>query len=45
MLNDLKETGYRRLILKSDQEPSIRALCTEVKNGFAGDIIPEAAPK
>jgi hypothetical protein len=45
LLNDVRETGYKRLILKSDQEPSIRALCTEVKNGFSGEIIPEVAPK
>ena len=29
LLRDLEETGYKRLVLKSDQEASIRALCAE----------------
>ena len=33
-------------ILKSDQEPSIVvALCDPVKNGWHGEIVPEASPK
>ncbi len=31
----------KRIILKSDQEPAIVALCTEVKHTWGGDIIPE----
>ncbi len=34
MLSDLDAFGYKRVILKSDQEPSLRALCAEVKNGW-----------
>ena len=45
LLEDLNETGYKRVILKSDQEPSIRALCDSVKNGFRGEVIPEKALK
>ena len=37
--------GYRRVILKSDQEPSIVALSDAVKNGWYGEIVPEAFPK
>ena len=37
--------GYKRVILKSDQEPSIVALCDAVKNGWHGEIVPEASPK
>ena len=33
--------GHKRLILKSDQEPAIVALCIEVKHKWGGDIIPE----
>ena len=45
LLEALQWTGYRRLILKSDQEPSIRAVCDQVKQQLHGDIVPEAAPK
>ena len=34
----------RRVIL-SDQEPSFVALCDAVKNGWHGEIVPEASPK
>lgn len=45
LLHALQETGYKRLILKSDQEPSIRALCRAASNAFDGEVIPEEAPK
>jgi hypothetical protein len=45
LLEDLQELGYKKLVLKSDQEPAIRALCREVKYGFAGEVIPEEAPR
>ena len=41
---DLYFMEYRRVILKSDQEPSIVALCDAVKNGWHGEILPEASP-
>ena len=37
---DIGATGYKRLILKSDQEPVMRALQTQVKKRFDGEIIP-----
>ena len=45
LLKAIKETGYKRLTLKSDQEPAIRALCNDVQNKFSGEIVPEASPK
>ena len=36
---------YKRVILKSDQEPSVVALCDAVKNGWHGEIVTEASPK
>ena len=42
---DLDFMGYRRVIFKSVQEPSIVALCDAVKNGWHGEIVPEASPK
>ena len=42
---DLDFMGYKRIILKSDQEPSIIALCDAVKNGWHGEIVLEASPK
>ena len=41
---DLDFMGYRRVILKSDQEPSIVALCDAVKYGWHGEIVLEASP-
>ena len=37
--------GYKRVILKPDQEPSIVAFCDAVKNGWHGEVVPEASPK
>ena len=36
---------YKRVILKSDQEPSIVALCDAVKNDWHGEVVPEASPR
>ena len=33
--------GHKRIILKSDNEPSLVALLNEVKDRWGGDIIPE----
>ena len=41
-MTDLGVMGYKRVTLKSDQEPSIVALRDHVKNG---EIVPEASPK
>ena len=45
LMNDLDFMGHKRIFLKSDQEPSIVALCDPVKNGWRGEIAPEASPK
>ena len=42
---DLDFVGYKRVILRSDQEPSIVALCDTVKDAWHGEIVPEASPK
>ena len=38
LMADLDFMGYKRIVLKSDQEPSIVALCDAVKNGWQGEI-------
>ena len=43
LMADLDFMGYTRVILKSDQEPSIDALCDVVKNGWHGEIVPAAS--
>ena len=45
LLRDLEKTGYRRLVLKSDQENSIKALAQSAKDGFKGEVILEHSPK
>ena len=41
----LKGLGYKRVILKSDQEPSIVAPCKATKTNWDGELIPENSPK
>ena len=45
LVNILDSMGYKRVILKSDQEASIKALCEVVKNGWRGEVVPENSPK
>ena len=45
LMNNLDLMGYKRLIMKSDQEPSITALVSAIKHGWHGEIIAEASPK
>ena len=45
LMADLYFMGYKWIVLKSDQEPSIVALCDAVKHGLHGKIVPEASPK
>ena len=45
LMADLDFFGYKRVIFKSDQEPSIVALCDAVKNCWHGEVVPEASPK
>ena len=44
VVNDLYNMGHKRLVLKSDQEPSIKDLAKAVKQDFGGDIILEDSP-
>ena len=44
VLTDLIFLGYRRLIMKSDQEPALVALTEEVQKEFHGNIIFERSP-
>ena len=44
LLKDIESTGYKKVNLKGDQEPSIRAIMQQVKNGFQGECIIEKAP-
>jgi len=44
LLKDVESTGYKRVILKGDQEASVQALLQQVKNGFKGEYIIEEAP-
>ena len=37
--------GYKKLILKNDQEASIKALSLAVRNGSSGEIVPEESPR
>ena len=42
---DLRDImGYRRLIIKDDQEPAIRALRTEVKREYSLEVMNEEPP-
>lgn len=45
VLKDLHFLGYRRVILKHDQEPAIKALARAVKAGFEREVVPEESPK
>ena len=45
LMTDLDFMGDKRVIFKSDQVPSIDALCDAVKNGGHGEIVLEASPK
>ena len=44
LLQDLQKLGYSTVILKSDQEPSIKALMLAVKKGCVGTLILEWSP-
>ena len=41
----LNGLGHKIAILKSDQEPSIVALCKAIKTNWDGELIPEHSPK
>ena len=41
----LDETGYKRVTIRSDQEPTIKAVVNAAKAGWHGKLIPDSAPK
>ena len=41
----LNGLGYKKVFLKSDQEPSIVALCKAIKMNWDGELIPKHSPK
>ena len=45
MMRFLDGLGYKKAILKSDQEPWIVALCKAIKTNWDGELIPEHSPK
>ena len=45
VLRDLNWLGYKRLVLKTDQENPIKALGAAVKAGFSEDLTLEESPK
>ena len=45
VLRDLNWLGYKRLVLKTDQENAIKALGAAVKAGFPEDLTLEESPK
>ena len=44
-MTDLDFMVHKRIILKSDKELCIVALCDAVENGGHGETVPEASPK
>ena len=46
VLKDLASLGYKKLVLKNDQEASIKALSLlAARNGSSGEVVPEESPK
>ena len=45
ILKNLDETGYKKVILKSDQEPAIKALVEAAKTGWSQELIMEKSIK
>ena len=45
MVKFLNGRAYKQIILKSDQEPSMVALCKAIKTNWDGELIPEHSPK
>ena len=40
----LDRLGYKRMIMKCDQENSIEELCTALTRNFSGEVVPERVP-
>ena len=44
MLEILENMGYKKIILKHDQEPAIRALGQGIRDRWSGECIAEESP-
>ena len=44
MLTNLRRSGYKKVILKTDNESSITALVSAVQKQWPGEIVPENSP-
>ena len=44
VLTDLRRSGYKKVIMKSDSENSIVALVTAVQKHWTGELVPEHSP-
>ena len=44
VLTDLRRSGYKKVIMKSDNENSIVALITAVQKHWTGELVPEHSP-
>ena len=45
LIEDLNNTWYKRVVLKLDNEPSVRAVAQAAKEGWAGEAVLESAPQ
>ena len=45
LVRALTTTGYKRVIIKSDQEPAIKALVAKAIEEWHGEAVPEMSPK
>ena len=45
LVRDLDDTGYKRIILKDDQEPAVKAVGIAAKIKWKGEVVPEQSPK
>ena len=45
VVKDLENLGYRRIVFRYDNEPSILALLRAVKLAWTGDVVQEMCPK
>ena len=44
LVRDLEETGYKRVCLKEDQEPAIKAVAKAAATAWCGEVVPENSP-
>ena len=44
VVNDIDSLGYKRILLKSDQQPSIKVLQQRVKEAWTGEVVKQNSP-